>query len=62
MEGTWVVIGTNEPFMFLDWGSTEPNGHTAENCMALHNFSDFKWVDINCKETLKTLCERDALP
>lgn len=57
-EGFWVWV-TGESMGFQNWGAGEPNGGTAENCMALDAGNSGAWDDRPCSDTLAYVCERD---
>merc|ERR1712062_52218 len=52
-EGKFVYSKSEEPILFENWASGQPNGvgATKQNCVTLHN--NKKWYDLECASTFR---------
>merc|ERR1712062_476557 len=57
-EGKFVYSKSEEPILFENWASGQPNGvgATKQNCVTLHN--NKKWYDLECASTFRFICEK----
>ena len=58
-EGTWLSSFTGTEVPYLNWYTTEPNGGTGENCLALYNYGPV-FIDIGCERGIFGLCEYEC--
>ena len=62
-EGTF-VNPSGQPFTYTNWMDGEPNDTTKEDCIAIDSPKDYKWMDLNCTDTIHgavthyAVCER----
>ena len=57
----WPMTGISLT-LFDDWLDTEPNGYNGgEDCLEYGTLPNEKWNDTKCNETLKFICEKNAL-
>merc|ERR1712062_613551 len=57
-EGKFVYSKSDEPIIFENWYSGQPNGETSENCVAFYNrvSRNKTWYDGNCASTYRFIC------
>ncbi|VDI42135.1 Hypothetical predicted protein [Mytilus galloprovincialis] len=55
-EGTWEWNTNRERFDFTDWGTNQPGGSHAENCLALGGGDGFLWHDYPCHDQHEFIC------
>ncbi|BFZ25382.1 hypothetical protein BsWGS_28421 [Bradybaena similaris] len=57
-EGTWewASSGTHI-YPFTDWGAGEPDGGTAEDCLAFAGSRGYHWADVMCNHVNTFICE-----
>lgn len=57
LEGIWTWV-TDEPWNYSNWGESEPNGGTSENCLNYYgNYSDGRWNDATVDDSFPFICE-----
>uniref|UniRef100_A0A4Y0BJ82 C-type lectin domain-containing protein n=1 Tax=Anopheles funestus TaxID=62324 RepID=A0A4Y0BJ82_ANOFN len=49
-EGNFIWVGLNKKITYTNFNSWEPNGGTAQNCLAVGMSTVPKWNDINCSQ------------
>ncbi|CAG2240417.1 CD206 [Mytilus edulis] len=54
----WIWASTFAPVKYSNWHSSEPNGYTKENCAAIYEKFNGKWIDAKCKIKLDYVCKR----
>ena len=63
IEGLWVWADSGQTVSWTDWGNTEPNGGTMENCMILnrdpegYKTKEYKWNDVKCSGRFYSICQ-----
>ncbi|VDI00141.1 Hypothetical predicted protein, partial [Mytilus galloprovincialis] len=57
-EDKWIWASTFAPVKYSNWHSSEPNGYTKENCAAIYEKFNGKWIDSKCKIKLDYVCKR----
>ena len=59
-EGIWIWENSGELVRVPGWGSNEPSGKTAQNCLRMHNSFNYAWVDAGCTHSDAFICEKDG--
>merc|ERR1712062_259309 len=54
-EGKFVYSKSEEPILFENWHSGQPNGETSQNCVAFYNK---KWYTTTCASNYRFICEK----
>ncbi|CAC5400935.1 unnamed protein product [Mytilus coruscus] len=57
-EGSWTWKGTDAPVDYDGWHSGEPQGVSAENCMAIYTVVNYRWVDAHCTNSIRYIYEK----
>ena len=58
-QGNFVYDSDNKPIVYENWGGSEPNGDSREDCTVLGTWE--KWVDTNCATAMPFICESGKL-
>ena len=57
VEGVFRWIGSDQPLIYTNWGTGEPNNYNGEeDCLLMSQYED--WNDVRCSATLAySVCE-----
>merc|ERR1712062_755827 len=57
-EGQYVYSKSDEPIIFENWVSGQPDGGTNQNCIAQDTGNTRTWRDIECRSAQRFICEK----
>nr|XP_022315385.1 macrophage mannose receptor 1-like [Crassostrea virginica] len=63
-EGSWVYTYDQTKVLVSDWGPSEPNNLTFENCVVIAEKAENRghWADVNCERHEHFICEKGPCP
>ncbi|XP_034313852.2 macrophage mannose receptor 1 [Magallana gigas] len=63
-EGSWVYSYDQTQVLVSDWGTSEPNNVTTENCVVIAEKPENRghWADVDCRRQEHFICQKGPCP
>ncbi len=59
-EDRWIYSSNQNVIQVNGWNPGEPDGHTNQNCVLLASWQHDKWIDIECQNSYRFICEAEV--